>query len=349
MLALIKDTKMTTKNTPALQRKNFASGFDCGNGAIKLAIDSHDVIRFPSYLITYTPESTTKFDHSLVGCVQYIDGDFPDLKGYTWIAGESAHRCDSRHMTRNVDDVWSKSEKSFHYLLSGLAHLPHRKHWDLKIVASTHDSRIHTERLQDKLHGSHKVMLSGQVSEVNIQLVKVLEEGQAALAGKGISQEFRTVLDIGNGTALVRRFRKLAMESNDKFDGAGVEALIKSISQSEALNKILGKNGDTHLIRQALESGKLEYRDGINTHKIKDIYAAELKQWFGCELKPAMDKCHQAIAQGDYVLVIGGGSQLPGIAKQLKSSGFVFSDSGCTDNVLGLLSVAQSAVKKETK
>jgi hypothetical protein len=49
------------------------------------------------------------------------------------------------------------------------------------------------------------------------------------------------------------------------------------------------------------------------------------------------------------VLVIGGGSQLPGIAKQLKSSGFVFSDSGCTDNALGLLSVAQSAVKKESK
>jgi hypothetical protein len=349
MTTQTKVSEMTTKTTPALQRKNFPCGFDCGNGSIKLAIDSHDVIRFPSYLVIYSPETKTKFDPSLIGCVQYLEGDFPDLKGYTWIAGESALRCDSRNMTRNVDDVWSKSEKSFYYLLSGLAHLPHRKNWDLKIVVSTHDSAIHTERLENKLRGNHKVMLSGQMSEVNIQLVKVLEEGQAALAGKGITQDFRTILDIGNGTALVRRFRKLAMESTQKFDGAGVESLIKSIAQSEDLNKILGKNGDVHLIRQALENGKLEYREGINTHKLKDIYTSELKQWFGCELKPAMDMCHKAIAQGDYVLVIGGGSQLPGIAKQLKSSGFVFSDSGCTDNVLGLLAVAQSAVKKEAK
>jgi hypothetical protein len=109
-------------NIHALQ-KIFPAGFDNGYGSLKLFVDGFEVVRIPSYISTAEME------------------DVPGriiLDGVAYTIGESAFRT-GYHFDRNTDHNENKIKNALLMLLGGLAHLPHRKAWHLKLVVSLHD------------------------------------------------------------------------------------------------------------------------------------------------------------------------------------------------------------------
>jgi hypothetical protein len=309
-------------NIHALQ-KIFPAGFDNGYGSLKLFVDGFEVVRIPSYISTAEME------------------DVPGriiLDGVAYTIGESAFRT-GYHFDRNTDHNENKIKNALLMLLGGLAHLPHRKAWHLKLVVSLHDIGL-AEDLKQELNGEYQPILAGKKSDVTIEIIKVVPEGMGALFGHPLPPKL-TVLDFGNGTTLYSRYNRGKREVHTPYP-AGVEVLIEDIAEKmKRLNG--GKIGNASQIRFCLEAGHTRYSRDID---IKDIYTSCLKDWYEKFLKKPVGLTLDAKHQGDEIWAIGGGCLLPGFKKLLEKNGFKILDNPVEANAYGLLEMAKVIMNK---
>lgn len=298
--------------------KHFYAGFDNGYGSVKLLIDGHDLIRIPSYI--------TSDDMEDVAGRVVIDG-----KSYT--VGESAYRAGSNFVA-NSDHNDNKINNAKITLLGALAHLPHRKNWEIKLVSSLHDASL-GDKLKAVLEGEHTPILAGKDSLVKVEVLKVIPEGMGMLVGRKLPERL-TVLDFGNGTTLYSRYFKGKRENHTPYPN-GVQSLIEMLTVAmKPING--GKLGVASKIRHALELGHTKYSSQID---FKSIYLETVKAWFSQGVRQPVEAATEAKHEGDEVWVIGGGCLLPGFAKMLEKKGFQVLENPVDANVTGLLTLAK--------
>lgn len=286
-------------------------GVDIGNGALKL-VSNQGEIRIDSY-VHYMSERASMAANS--GYVEYHSGDRADLEGKQWIGGINAYYSDLKGMYRVTDSAIGKAELGLQLLLSALSLLPYRSEWSLHLVCSVHDGETLGAKLKAALQGTHQVLMQSKRSTVAITVAAVLEEGTGAIIfyQKSCDPTNALVYDLGNGTLIVSGFNGLKMTDRRYSQNGGVESLIDAVARNPQVRDRLIKEGDRHLIRTGIESGKFIYGTQYPDWNFKDAYKAELPLWVDRVLKPMVRPTEDRMASATALIAIGGGACLPGI------------------------------------
>ncbi|NET39249.1 MAG: hypothetical protein F6K19_45970 [Cyanothece sp. SIO1E1] len=286
-------------------------GVDIGNGALKL-VSGLGEFRLDSY-ICYLAERPSMGD--TLGFVEYLEGTRNDLQGAMWVGGINAYYRDPKAIARVTDNKAGKVELGLQLLLSALSLLPYRSEWELSISASIHDGKTLGKSLKQALEGIHTIMLNSKRSQVSITVNGVLEEGSGAVVNYQKNADFTNALvyDLGNGTLIVSSFNGLAMTDRSYSQNGGVESLIDAIAANEVVRRKLLKEGDRHLIRTGIESGKFDYGTQHPGWTFTEAYKQELPRWVNRVLKPMVRPTEERMHSATALIAIGGGACLPGI------------------------------------
>lgn len=309
---------------PHKKQKHFACGTDIGFGYSKIYIEHYGLLRIPSYISEV--------------CLDDVDGKV-EYQDKTYTIGETAYLSD-KHYHQNVENANSKIEYALIMLLGALSHLEHRKEWHLHIVTSIHDADNLQATLIEKLNGTHVCKLKGKESTVTIDVLKVMPEGMAALYGQTIPKRL-SLIDFGTGTTLFSRYlngKRVYHEALSCGCHELIELIVKKFKASTQKLEV-----SKHLIREGLESGKLNYG---RSESFKAVYKEAMTEWYEKYLRNVTKKAKETYEEGDTVWCIGGGCLLPGFTQILQKAGFVVHDSPVDANVTGLFKIAQAAMKK---
>jgi len=332
------------QNTPTAATHNpaWATAYDCGNGSVKLIINSAE-IRIPSYI---QPILFPLRDVPATGFVEYLDGDRADLISRKWVGGISAYHLNPTTLTRVVDSRSSKIELGLQLLLSALTELPHRDQWYFALIASIHDAQAMGEKMGKALRGTHRVKLGSQLSTVTIDVIRVLEEGAAAIVEHRSELDLsgqNLIYDFGNGTLALSMFGAKGKLLDRQIFPGGVETLIDAIARNLETRKQLSGEGDRHLIHSEIERKDFLYskRSGWN---FRSVYEAEIKPWVASNLAPVI-KAASKWEMADVHLAIGGGSQLPLISQLLAARGISAVSDGVWANARGMYKLAHAKVE----
>ncbi|MDY6897439.1 MAG: hypothetical protein SWZ49_05080 [Cyanobacteriota bacterium] len=212
---------------------------------------------------------------------------------------------------------------------------------ELEIISTCNDVQRH-EPVIRKNEGIHTVELRGIPCVVTIRIKSVLPEGIAALKSQKL-QGAVTICDIGGGNTSISRFYNEEPNGEVEVKDFGAEYLIERIAASSELKALIEQPPSKDIINRSLEAGIksknkkpfLVYGDSkINFYK---VYETELQDFINCRLREIIKKLEHYKLTGDKVLVIGGGSKLPLLSAALKKKGFLISDNGAFDNLVGLV------------
>ncbi len=333
--------------------EKFSVGFDCGNGNTKAKFSSEtqdfEYIRFPSYVSDISDSNNYVQAKSRVDFLQSSNSEVNQkFQGKAWVTGLDAAAFDIKQQVFD-NRVNGKILLSLPLLLSAISQLPtQRDCWDLKIVASVHDAEVFGRGLQDALQGLHQCKILGVVTLVNIEVLKVYDEG---LCFSPAGKTGTTVLDLGNGTTILTRFDKdgnvLNREHPHRF---GVQHLLQLIHNHTAL-RILGTDRSVDLIRQGIESsdGKsVLYGQGTGAVDITAPYKESLREWVEKYLRAVVQKAESYQLLGDRIVIIGGGGLLPFLSDNFKKKGFILTQNAPFANVKKLYEIACGVVQTET-
>jgi Actin like proteins N terminal domain len=322
--------QMTTSNhsEPQMTTK-YHAGLDVGNSTLKFAINGLEK-RVPSAIrevfsgqIDAPPSG---------GMVHYLDGDRKDLIGKTWVIGETALIGTHVSISEGVDN---KPAYALQSLLGLLAMVSYRSSWDIKLVASVHTRSLRPD-MESGLRGRHQVVFNAgdRVSEINITLQKVVDEGAGALLSVPNATAGKTcVLDIGYGTTQVSLFDKGRRIESHTPNNTGVEVLVKLIC--DELESRLKDTPDRSVVIKAIENGSFKYGN-IN---FAETYREKVGQWIAGNVAPVMSHSRNWRLHSDQVIAIGGGSAL--LSEVLKQKDFNVPPSPEMVNVRGLLAMSQ--------
>jgi hypothetical protein len=327
-----KDKKMTGK-----RKVIYNIGLDVGNGALKLKISTgtkeFDLVRMPSYFADITNVQT----HEGSSRVDFVKSDNPEVdkkfKNVSWVSGEDASHLDNREQVfDNRTD--GKVQLALPLLLSAIAQLNLPKDdLELNIVASVHDCQIFGEGLKKALHGIHLAKLDGVLTLININVLKVYDEG---LCFRPVGTQGTTVLDLGNGTSILTRFDKtgnvIFREPPYRF---GCQHLYQAIYDHPKL-RALGLDRSLDLIRKGVEDSKentIKYGFGAKALDITACYKECLKEWIAKNLKAVVIKAESYQMLGDRVIVLGGGAMLPFLVDSFKKKNFIPASNAPFENV----------------
>ena len=329
----------TQPKIPGKNRKLFKSVVDLGNHWIKAYVEGYDFLREPSWFSRCLTNTSDK----LPGHVRYVNGIREDLIDTCWLVGNQAVRAGSSDLIRLVEEYTGKSSLWLEYFLGTLAHLPQiNSQMELEIITTCNDVQRH-EPVIRKNEGIHTVELRGIPCVVTIRVKSVLPEGIAALKSQKL-QGAVTICDIGGGNTSISRFYNGEPNGEIEVKDFGAEYLIERIAASSQLKALIEQPPSKDIINRSLEVGIksknkkpfLVYGDShINFYK---VYETELQDLINCRLREVIKKLEHYKLTGDKVLVIGGGSKLPLLSAALKKKGFLISDNGAFDNLMGLVS-----------
>ena len=329
----------TQAKIPGKNRKLFKSVVDLGNHWIKAYVEGYDFLREPSWFSRCLTNTSDK----LPGHVRYVNGIREDLVDTCWLVGNQAVRSGSPDLIRLVEEYTGKSSLWLEYFLGTLAHLPQINYqMELEVITTCNDVQRH-EPVIRKNEGVHTVELRGIPSVVTIRIKSVLPEGIAALKSQKL-QGAVTICDIGGGNTSISRFYNGEPNGEVEVKDFGAEYLIERIAASSQLKSLIEQPPSKDIINRSLEVGIksknkkpfLVYGDSnINFYK---VYETELQDFINCRLREIIKKLEHYKLTGDKVLVIGGGSKLPLLSAALKKKGFLISDNGAFDNLVGLVS-----------
>ncbi|NJO62523.1 MAG: hypothetical protein HC836_31135 [Richelia sp. RM2_1_2] len=328
----------TQVKLPAKNRKLFKSVIDLGNHWIKAYVDGYDFVREPSWFSRCLSNTSDK----LPGHVKYIDGNREDLKGICWLVGNQAVRAGSSDLMRLVDDYTGKSSLWLEYFLGTLAHLPQiNSQMELEVTATCNDVKRHEQTIRNN-EGTHKVELCGIPCTVTIKIKSVLQEGVAALKSQQLEGAV-TICDIGGGNVSITRFFNSESVGEPIVKDFGAEYLIERIAASSELKTLIKQAPSKVVINHSLEKGiegtkkKPVLNYGDSNLNFYSVYQFELVDFINCRLREVIKQLEQYKLAGDKVLVIGGGSKLPLLSAALEKKGFLISDNGAFDNLVGLV------------
>ena len=329
----------TQTKIPGKNRKLFKSVVDLGNHWIKAYVEGYDFLREPSWFSRCLTNTSDK----LPGHVRYVNGIREDLINTCWLVGNQAVRAGSSDLMRLVEDYTGKSSLWLEYFLGTLAHLPQiNSQMELEIITTCNDVQRH-EPVIRKNEGIHTVELRGIPCVVTIRIKSILPEGIAALKSQKLDGAV-TICDIGGGNTSISRFYNGEPNGEIEVKDFGAEYLIELIAASSQLKTLIEQPPSKDIINRSLEAGIksrnkkpfLVYGDSnINFYK---VYETELQDFINCRLREIIKKLEHYKLTGDKVLVIGGGSKLPLLSAALKKKGFLISDNGAFDNLVGLVS-----------
>ena len=329
----------TQTKIPGKNRKLFKSVVDLGNHWIKAYVEGYDFLREPSWFSRCLTNTSDK----LPGHVRYVNGIREDLINTCWLVGNQAVRAGSSDLMRLVEDYTGKSSLWLEYFLGTLAHLPQiNSQMELEIITTCNDVQRH-EPVIRKNEGIHTVELRGIPCVVTIRIKSILPEGIAALKSQKLDGAV-TICDIGGGNTSISRFYNGEPNGELKVKDFGAEYLIELIAASSQLKSLIEQPPSKDIINRSLEAGIksrnkkpfLVYGDSnINFYK---VYETELQDFINCRLREIIKQLEHYKLAGDKVLVIGGGSKLPLLSAALKKKGFLISDNGAFDNLVGLVS-----------
>ncbi|MBD2342203.1 hypothetical protein H6G64_35380 [Calothrix sp. FACHB-156] len=334
----------TQTKIPAKNRKNFKSVIDLGNHWIKFYLEGYELIREPSWYARCLSNTSGK----LPGHVLYVDGIRSELIGTCWLVGNQAVRSGSSDLMRLVEDYTGKSALWLQYFLGTLAHLPQiNSEMNIDITVTCNDVKRHETTIRIN-EGVHKVELAGVPCTINLSISAVLPEGIAALKSQQLDGAV-TVCDIGGGNTSITRFFNSEAVGEVIVRDFGAEYLIEKISCNSDLKALIKQAPSKDVINRSIEAG-LKFKKAESGDKIPflaygdsdlnfyQIYDHELKDFINCRLREVIKQLEQYQLAGDKILIIGGGSKLPLLSAALKKKGFLISDNGAYDNLMGLIS-----------
>jgi len=328
----------TQTKIPAKNRKLFKSVIDLGNHWIKAYVDGYDFLREPSWFSRCLTNTSDK----LPGHVRYVNGIREDLTDVCWLVGNQAVRAGSSDLMRLVEDYTGKSSLWLEYFLGTLAHLPQiNSQMELEVITTCNDVQRH-EPVIRKNEGIHTVELRGIPCVVTIRVKSVLPEGIAALKSQKLDGAV-TICDIGGGNTSITRFFNSEPVGEPIVKDFGAEYLIERIAASSDLKSLIKQAPSKVIINHSLEVGiqgtkkKPVLNYGDSNLNFYPIYQTELKDFIDCRLREVIKQLELYKLGGDKVLVIGGGSKLPLLSAALEKKGFLISDNGAFDNLVGLV------------
>jgi Actin like proteins N terminal domain len=320
-------------------------GFDCGNGSVKLALESSET-RIPSYVRPVYGDLDSSSEYYRDGLVEYLSGDRTDLIGSKWFAGEHAYLTAPGMQANVVDDKQGKLVYGLQLLLGAIAELPHRPYWQLALAGSIQDAESLRGELAQKLKGTHTVKLNGKhTSVVGVAVLGITEEGIGAISqghtfGLVAASSQTIVLDVGHGTIIASLFAPKGKLIARDVQWNGAEKLIDAIARNIATRKQLMAEGDRTVIRKGIENANFNY--GSTGWNFNEIYKTELMGWAKAVIAPALKAMEPWRATSDAAIAIGGGVNLPGIAQLLTAKGITAYPDPSWANARGLLRLAQA-------
>lgn len=320
-------------------------GFDCGNGSVKLALESAE-IRIPSYVRPVFGDIDSSSEYYRDGLVEYLEGDRTDLIGSKFFTGEHAYLTAPGMQANVVDEKQGKLTYGLQLLLGAIAEQPHRPYWQLALAGSIQDAETLRTELAGKLKGTHTVRFNGKhTSVVGVQVLGVTEEGIGAVSqghnfGLIPANSQAIVLDIGHGTIIASLFAPKGKLVARDVQWNGTEKLIDAIARNLATRKQLLSEGDRTVIRRGIESNTMNY--GATGWNFGEIYRSELLNWAKAVIAPALKAVEPWRATSQSAIAIGGGVNLPGIGQLLAAKGIQACPDPVWANARGLLRLAQA-------
>ncbi len=340
------------RSTPIL-----AVGVDNGHGLLKVVVDADSrqmKVRCPSKFKEIREELLDYPTSKHGSTFYYHDGNAKTLIGTEWKTGDLAYTADPHGHTKLSDKAEYKIEYALHSALGALGTLPHRRSWNLYLVASIHNSKLFAKQLTEALEGTHVVCFNGKSSPQSIIKIKV---GLIAPEGSGSYVYCRhqalidhtkhaIALDFGTGTLIVSVFAPGgSIEFREVLSVGGCIDLLDAIARDRELQLYEGgKLGDVELIRQGIEQRTFLY--GNSGISFQDAYQRELMPWLKDRFSLALKAVQPWRKLAGSFLVWGGGAQLPGVAAAVKKFGYTALCEGSWANAIGLQRLAQSRLER---
>ncbi len=321
-------------------------GIDPGNGFVKARADKGDSIILPS-LIAYPTEY---FEGGVVaknGCsVLYVSGSRSDLIGKQILIGDIAYSIDPLNCISIAKSPQAKADYALELLLGAVGLLPQCDRV-INPVLSVHDSTTFGGQIKQKIEGVHRIQLDGEPLDIEISNTSVTPEGKGTYyyllkSGKVKKSDLVLLFDLGFGTSIYTVFQEGKILERSIFRW-GVRDLYNSICQHPEMRKALnGVEGDSHVVRTAIETKKFIYRTEEGIFDFSKQYTEALISWTKSNLKQAMDKMRPRIPKAAHLFLVGGGGNLPSIGNYFTKKGFEILGNSQFCNAEGLLSIAQA-------
>lgn len=340
-------------------RPSTPCGVDVGAGLIKVAIDSNGSqmrVRMPSKVVELKSPLLDDLTSKEGGHFLYHSGDRADLIGKEFLVGDLANHYAPTSHIKLSDDPVLKAEYALHAVLGALATLPHRLEWHLFLVISTHSRELFKDKITSLLSGVHSVSFSGKdkvATKVKIHLGLVVPEGigaysQAKYLGLIAPQANVIGIDYGTATVIPQVFAPQGkLISHQPLEVGGAIDLLDALASDTELLKFIGsgKRGSVELIRLGIEDGSFLY--GSRQFNFKSIYSKHLKTWLGARIRLSMKAVSEWRDSAQSIVAWGGGTELPGVASNLKSIGITPLPDGGWANAIGLQTMAQGLLARK--
>lgn len=319
-------------------------GLDSGNGFIKAITDKQERVILPSIIAS----PSEYFDGGVVAqngvSVLYAGGSRSDLIDQRILVGEIAYNADPLNHISIAKHPQAKADYALELLLGAVGLLPQSDRLIIPVI-SIHDSNTFGDQIKQQIEGIHRVVYDSQGLTLEIKNTAISPEGMGVyyylLKSKKVSvADLILLLDLGFGTSIYTAFIQGQILDRKVFRW-GVRDLLGYIAQAPALRKALsGVEGDTQVLRSAIENKTYSYRTEDGEFDFRDQYQQALNTWATSNLKQALDVMRPRLPKANHLFLAGGGASLPGIAKFFTRKKFEVLENNQTINAEGNLAIA---------
>ena len=170
------------------------------------------------------------------------------------------------------------------------------------------------------LTGEHLLVVNGRTYNLNIVSCKASPEGNGAVAtySRFAADSKIFSLDLGHGTTICLKTVAGRMESH-KVTQWGVIDLHQALAQEVAKVNALEQVPHTVDIDDAIKDGSYTLHTPEGEIDFTDLYMPQLEQWWN-QIKVKALSANANQRKGCKLLLIGGGSKLPGLSNLTKAA-----------------------------
>jgi hypothetical protein len=287
--------------------------FDLGNGYGK--ITSVGGLRvLPSWVSPITDR--TQAGNARV--IEYVSGLSPHLsRGAMFAGGQDAATFlpGTSQRVGDYSDSTGKAKLGLQLLASAL---PSESLTIDELVISCPDLDIHTPNLRAAFLGSHEFRSVGQSYRLNIENVKVVNEGLGVAAYALYTGQVKdssgyiVVIDIGYQTAIMSAYTANGDEITSlRYSSQhGASTLYQAVASDATLRQMLGRSPKISLIEQAFRDPARRYGKGSEAPQIDTICRRHHDQWLTSLFTPMYERLKDSSDETSSIILAGGGSNL---------------------------------------
>lgn len=287
--------------------------FDLGNGYGKLVTPSGLSVS-PSWVAPITDR--TQAGNARV--IEYVSGLSPHLSRNAMFAGGQDAATFLPRTSQRVGDYSDSTGKAKLGLQLLASALPSESLTIDELVISCPDLDIHTPNLRAAFLGSHEFRSVGQSYRLNIENVKVVNEGLGVAAYALYSGQVKdasgyiVVVDIGYQTAIMSAYTANGDEVTSlRYSSQhGASTLYQAVANDSVLRQMLGRSPKISLIEQAFRDPARRYGKGSEAPQIDTICRRHHDQWLTNLFTPMYERLKDASDETSSIVLAGGGSNL---------------------------------------